>query len=84
MAAETISCKDDDYTWDFPAVVKTPRSQRRGPGVPSLARELDPTCMPQLSSHATTKEPACCNWRSPHAATKEPACRNEEPAQPNK
>ena len=32
-----------------------------GAWVPSLVRELDPTCMPQLRVHAITKEPACHN-----------------------
>ena len=32
--------------WDFPGgpVAKTPCSQCRGPGVPSLVGKLDPTC----------------------------------------
>ena len=49
----------------------------QGTRVPSLVRELDPTCMLQLRVHMP-------QLRSPPAATKEHMSHNQDPVQPKK
>ena len=47
-----------------------------GARVPSLVRDLDPTCMPQLRVHMPQIKDLACHNEDPTRGNEDPACRN--------